>query len=280
VHFRYPQADEAIDDPPDGSNVASGLVNPLYPDDDPFSPQRFWVAWHRPAPTGDAMRFRVSIQNDDETRFSPRPAEAWVELVPEYADGRSLPSDTPPRFDFYDFNCEPDLPVPLLRFEAPQWPAGADARMQIWFKLQRSPAREFAVRDVLAAADNPRPSERLTIDRGAQGKIEFTVVFEEPAPGAAGAGGTVLRVIEAHSQGSIDYPVKVAFAPESPADEVFHEYRHSVGVVYHRFVFRTKSREEVARCLLQLTPREAMQKGAVTLGEKKLVIRPRHTASP
>jgi serine/threonine protein kinase len=76
------------------------------------------------------LRFSMSVENGDSTKFSPRPREAWIEITP-VSDKGELPS-----YPCYDLAFEPATPVPVLYSDVPKWPAGTmSAKINLWFKL-------------------------------------------------------------------------------------------------------------------------------------------------
>jgi len=97
--------------------------------EDPGDANRKWfVAAHLPWREGTGrVRFPVSLQNDDATKFSPRPAEFWVEVRP-----RGVAAARP--FVFYDADLEPARPVPVVDLTVDAWPQDAEeAEILVWF---------------------------------------------------------------------------------------------------------------------------------------------------
>jgi hypothetical protein len=99
------------------------------------SPRKFFIAAHLVEKQGNSRLIRVSVQNQDETQFSPRPRHLWAEItpVPPAPDGRV--------YNFFDLEFEEDQPVPVLRFVAPDWPAGSrQADVRLWLKFEEDGA--------------------------------------------------------------------------------------------------------------------------------------------
>ncbi|MEX2560869.1 MAG: vWA domain-containing protein, partial [Pirellulales bacterium] len=105
VHRRYNRDGEISDE-------CEGNVNPLAQSSSgPFNPRQFYVAAHRPELlAGASVRFPISIQNGTAEEFSPRPAEAWVEIEPVFEPAR----DGVFAYPIYDLSFEDARSVPVL----------------------------------------------------------------------------------------------------------------------------------------------------------------------
>lgn len=223
-HRRYPAAGEdVVLLPAEREHVANPWARPQ----DPLQPQAFYVAVHDVKRQGAGRRFRVSVQNDDGSRFSPRPAQMLALLRPKPRDGRSSPAGT---YFFCDLDVEPGQPVPILGLLAETWPAGVRrAELDLWFRMtQAEPTRELSVGEL------ERDGCELTGDSGqkllysAQIKVEptggFAVIVQERQPQAA-AGDW--------------YPVLIELAGGdlSPPAAVVRRYYPESRSAQHRFVF-------------------------------------------
>ena len=104
---------------------------------------KYWLASLTPAWQSQERlaKFFISIQNYTLTKFSPRPAEAWIEITPINDDGE--PGGAVYRFCDLDFS--PGRPVPVLECEARRFPHDTckRARAQVWFSME--PTRGDAV---------------------------------------------------------------------------------------------------------------------------------------
>ena len=94
---------------------------------------KYWVASLTPAWQSQEQlaKFFISIQNYTLTKFSPRPAEAWIEITPINDDGEAGGAV----YRFCDLDFSPGRPVPVLECEARRFPHDSckRARVQVWF---------------------------------------------------------------------------------------------------------------------------------------------------
>ncbi|HQU43170.1 MAG TPA: hypothetical protein PK867_10170, partial [Pirellulales bacterium] len=141
---------------PEGQHLAEQSISrktpnvvPLGAANNEFRPVMFDIAAYSPQWEGGAtqskrpLRFAISIQDaGDPPGFSPRPAEAWVEITPLAAKGAASGA-----YPFYDLLFEEERPVPVLLCRVPQWPVAArEAEIRLWFKLDRTrPSKEFVI---------------------------------------------------------------------------------------------------------------------------------------
>lgn len=181
-------------------------------------PREFYVASHASEwiPGEDAVKFWFSIQNGDETKFSPRPAEAWIEIQ-AMRDGVADPDKL---YHFYDLTFEEDRPVPVIVCNAYGWPEGADASVRMWFKLTST---EAARRGTVGELRNEGSFSVPGIDG-----VEFTVDTERVA------NKVHVVVVETHEQGELN-AAKVEM--NGTPLEIIREFNRKIGRVEHRFVF-------------------------------------------
>lgn len=98
-------------------------------------PNKFWVAARVPERNQDnSATFYISIQNHDRTTFSPRPAEAWIEITPIQDNGER----SKVVYCFSDLDFSNRKPVPELRCRAPKflYTACKKAGIELWFKSE------------------------------------------------------------------------------------------------------------------------------------------------
>ena len=104
---------------------------------------KYWVASLTPAWQSQERlaKFFISIQNYNLATFSPRPAEAWIEITPIDEDGTAGGAV----YRFCDLDFSPGRPVPVLECEARRFPHDTckKARTQVWFSME--PTRGDAV---------------------------------------------------------------------------------------------------------------------------------------
>jgi hypothetical protein len=264
VHARYDRGGQPLATGAVRKNVSNPLPGEI---DTDFNPSEFYVAAHRPEHReGGGWAFPISIQNDDPTRFSPRPTEAWVEVTPVLADGSKLPA-----YPFYDLAFEPERPVPVLRCEAPTWPEQAQqAEIRLWFKVGPSGGNDERSREVsIAEVDADAAARDLHVPGAPEAR--FKVTTEELPPGRVPdwptwPGGCRLVVEE-------EYPplaAKVEWTRlqtlERP-DRVEHTFNYDGRWARHEFYFAEKARLDVRRDKLVLTASPSLQKKAVAVDE-------------
>ena len=122
VHTQYRNPEDWVQDSCDG------VKDPTQSD------RTFWIGAHRPKWVDGGWEFYVSIQNDDVTRFSPRPCEAWVEIAPV---GQPGGPDAGKKWVFYDMSFKPDWQVPVLCCRCLGWPTEAkEAEIEFWCKFR------------------------------------------------------------------------------------------------------------------------------------------------
>ena len=99
---------------------------------------KYWVDSLTPAWQSQERlaKFFISIQNYNLTKFSPRPAEAWVEITPINEDGEAEGAI----YRFCDLDFSPGRPVPVLECEARRFPHDTckKARTQVWFSMEQT----------------------------------------------------------------------------------------------------------------------------------------------
>ena len=216
-HRRYAENDE------EGNSLICAAPQAL-PGPSGFEvPPEFYVASHASEwVTGeDAVEFRFSIQNGDETKFSPRPAEAWIEI-------QAMPggiADPDKLYHFYDLTFEEDRPVPVVVCNAYGWPEGADASVRMRFKLTPT---EAARRGTVGELRN----EGSFSVRGIDG-VEFTVDTERVE------NKVHVVVVETHEQGNLS-AAKVEM--NGTPLEIIREFNRKIGRVEHRFIFSERQR--------------------------------------
>jgi hypothetical protein len=221
----------------------------------------FHIAAHLPQWRGTAVNFPLSVQNAVAEAFSPRPAEAWIQIEP--LDQRATPSF--PEYVFYDLQFEPYRPVPMLSCTALNWPLDArSARLQVWLKFTGSPPDR-----VIAVRDMPRGSPLEIADM--QTSLEIDVRQEEPQ------GAVRVVLIERHSPGGDVYRLKLAMDPIP--DRSIHRFNRDVGIVRHTFEYEKALREQIEDYKIAITSRETISAGAVTIGKPLEVDIPRAAIS-
>lgn len=189
--------------------------------DDPADSQvRWFVAAHLPRREGQDVRFPVSVQNDDETKFSPRPVEWWAEVEPV-----GVPSEP---YVFVDADFEMGRPVPVVDLLVPGWPREAkEAAIRIWFSTKPIDADA-----TLALGDLEEGVEKVLDVAGLSGVV-INATLEKPA----GAGRGRVTIVERHPPGRAeDLPLlRVRLEPE--CERASHAVDVADAEVRHEFDF-------------------------------------------
>lgn len=191
--------------------------------------------------------FALSIQNNDPTQFSPRPAEAWIQVRPILEGGRRGPT-----YNFYDLAFVPDRPVPELTCKAAEWPVEArKAEIQLWFKRQPT-----LPTDALTLGDWKRQGGQL---RSRQiPNVSFTVQTRRPS---ADSSDLWVQISEKHEDGPTFDAVRVTIDP--PPARIQRQYNEKAQSVRHTFVYPSTDVAASDGFTVQFTPRERLRERAI-----------------
>ena len=224
--------------------------------------RRLYIAAHLPEVRQDAVRFLFSIQNEDERLFSPRPAEAWVEIRPVLKNPEAAPL-----YVFYDSQFAPECPVPVLECTAPKWPEDAiEAEVRLWCKLTRTPPDEVLRLDQWAPKKRPGVSLELRQESVEKQDLHQVIVVERyPRGGEAGAPRSLSAL-------------KVEMDPR-PLKAV-HHYLPEAGIVRHTFTYPLEPFRSgrVPPYVVRVTLRDEVLKDAIAVDPPLRVTVPRNTA--
>jgi hypothetical protein len=244
VHHRY--------EPKELRDARDNLPDPLDPQ------QRFFVAAHLPDRRGSLVSFPISVQNADAEKFSPRPAEAWVQIRPVMPKGGAAA----PLYTFYDLSFQPERPVPVLSCVALTWPEEAkEAQCQLWFKPKKTePDKVISLGGL--------QSGQLTID----GLPGVTIEAETKRGTKPGDPYRVI-VTEQHPVGSDLYSLKVEM--DHPPPKILHRFNPEIGVIHHEFFYEDTAAGEIRNYSVRLTTRKRLEDQAVTLPQPLVVTIPR-----
>jgi Mg-chelatase subunit ChlD len=217
-----------------------------------FAGRKLAVTVHQPLPGPDAVRFRFSVQNAraEAAAFSPRPAEAWVEVRPlgDESSKRDL-------YVFTDLVFEPNRPVPMLQCAAPKWPEGVQqAEARLWCKFARTPP----LKEIRLDEFKDLALGGITFDR----LVRFDQATQEHRVAILETG---------YAPGSDLNRFRVEMKP-MPL-KVVHSYFPQAGVVRHTFIYPASARDEPqSNYAVYLTPREKMVEGAIAVETPPLKI--------
>jgi hypothetical protein len=223
---------------------------------DPLDPTRqFFVGAHVTAWQGDDLRFLLSIQNNDPRKFSPRPAEAWVQIRP------LLPGGPGPAYVFFDPQFEPGLPVPVLRCVAAGWPPAANqAEIRLWFSMAKTPA------DPVLTLDDFQRKGVLSVPGAPGVSFEWEPIKRDPS-----GGPLKVAVVERHKLGSdlaeVETSVRVEMLSPPPPLKVVHRYNYGIATIRHMFFYEDNQFSTVGGLSLALTAHQRMAERAVALPE-------------
>ena len=249
-HRRYFDQPQAA-----GRDSVEEVINPLQGDN--AGPASLFIGAHLPAREGDSVRFGVSVQNQTETVFTPRPVEAWVRISP-------LVSDEEQRGDyiFYDLVFVENRPVPMIECLAPRWPAKATkAEIRVFCKFQ---------------ATDPKISNTIAVDE----LVAHGIYTVDSLPGLAfslekrrGESGADYRIVvmERHEAGSKLNSAKVAMYP--PPKRTVHRFRHETAEIRHIFFYDDAAAEDnrIGGYRVIITPRSGLSENAVSPSEPLVV---------
>lgn len=218
---------------------------------DPHDSGRQWfVGGHLASRTGDTVKFPVSIQNNDATSYSPRPAEMWITVQPQR--GGKPVGDA---FVFYDMTLQEGRPVPVFDLIAPNWPSDSDsAAIQAWFRLQAvAPDLKLPVADLV-----PGVAKRVTLAGFPDATVQL--ILEPPTSRE----GMMLTVLEEHPLArSAELPcLKVAIS--QGCLEAVHVTEPGTGRVRHSFRITADGGQISPACLVCITDSQRVMSGAVS----------------
>ena len=178
------------------------------------------------------VRFQVSVQRKD-LEVTSRPAESWVEITPLAKDGVT---ELEPTYFFYDRDFQANQPVPVVAWDALDWPFGEApyARIRFWCKPTRTLVPDegrIAIRDILADPDayaTPRDVGQLA--PGVRIRIE----------GRKTPDAFRIDVVEVHRDPNPDMGalrIEVAGDPNAPLQRVSRQFDREHGIAIHSFIF-------------------------------------------
>lgn len=214
---------------------------------------------HLPEWQGTTLRFPISVQNADAALFSPRPAEAWVQIKPILPKGSKADRVYP----FYDLSFEPERPVPVLSCLAPNWPVEAkQAEISVWCKFTKT-----APDKVIALAQ--LPGEPIRLDSVPDVTLEVDLKL-----GSRPEDPWQVNVVERHPAGADLVSLKVNLEPLP--NKAIHRFNPEAGTVRHTF-FCNASTATLDTYRVCLTTRKRLVEKAVAPLKPFVVTVPRLT---
>ncbi len=219
---------------------------------------RMIVRVHRPSQRISGVNFPISIQ-DPDSHFTPRPSQLWIEVTPVVSNTESLRQ----KYYFYDVNYEPKSPVPLVSWNASNWPASATAAdVHVWAKYEPTPnLQSIPIEQV--KQNLQRYSEGIAVN-GVEGiKLSINIIANR-----ASSGGVDVQITETHSDrskgvGSIRVGLETddAIVPS----RVTRHFEPANNMAVHTFEFEPLNAEvflAAARSRVTIQSRVAVHEGA------------------
>ncbi len=212
---------------------------------------------HRPSQLKNGFNFPISLQ-DPDNYFTPRPTQLWIEVTP-VASAES-PRQT---YFFYDANFEPKMPVPLVSWNASNWPANATAaEVRVWAKFGPTPnLQSIQLEQVIRSRQ--RYAEGIALD-GVEGvNLSVTIIANR-----GDSAGLVLQVTESHSDRSKGVgSIRVGLESEESIvpSRVTRRFEPANSMAVHTFEFDAMSAQafqESSQSRIAIQSRAAVQLGA------------------
>lgn len=231
-------------------------------------PQEYLLACRAEQPkVGDKHRtFRLAIRSSEPGRFSPRPREVWVEVVPARASSDGKPPAPLAEAEPYFF-CQPAFvagsPIPVVELLAPNWPTGAEsALVKVWFRMTDS--REVTKLDESGL-------KRPNAAGFAAGGFTFGLEYLE------GRKQWAIKVIETEPRLPAAPPAwSVVTLEGTPADEVERRFFPENGRVEHYFLFRDLQKADLGQRAVNIVPQAIWKQSATTTPKEFAVTIPRN----
>jgi hypothetical protein len=265
VHFL---GGEELESDPATQLVSLAAAEAMSLPDEKLYPLEYLLACRAEQPkVGDRHRtFHLSIRSSEPGRFTPRPREMWVEVVPAEASRDGKPPMPIADAEPYFF-CQPAFvagsPIPVVECLAPNWPTGAEtAIVKVWFRMTDS--REVTKLD----EKGPR---RPNAAGFAAGAFTFGLEFLE------GRKQWAIKVTETEPRLPAAQPAWSLVTLEgSPADEVERRYFPENGRVEHYFLFRDLQKTDLGQRAVNIVPQAIWKKSATTTPKEFAVTIPRN----
>ncbi len=191
---------------------------------------------HRPSQRKNGVHFPISIQ-DPDSHFTPRPSQFWIEVTPVVVGTESQRNT----YYFYDANFEPKMPVPLVSWNASNWPATATAAdVRVWVKYEPTPnLQSIPIEQV--KQNLQRYSEGISVN-GVEGvRLSVNIMANRENPGA-----TVIQVTESHSDRSKGVgSIRVGLETDEGIvpSRVTHHFEPANSMTVHTFEFEASNAE-------------------------------------
>jgi hypothetical protein len=213
---------------------------------------------HRPSPGKNGVSFPISFQ-DPDSHFTPRPQQLWIEITPVSAGSEEFRQV----YVFYDANYEPKMPVPMVNWNASNWPSNATAAdVRIWAKYDPTPNLQTILLERVKQ-NTQRYAEGIAVD-GVEGvKLSINMI-----PNREDSAGMTIQVTELHSERSKGVgSMRVGLESDGSLvpSRITRRFEPANGMAVHTFEFNASNTEallESSKSRVFLQTRAAAQLGA------------------
>ena len=212
-----------------------------------------------PGTGSEGYVFRISVQNRNLTRFTPRPAMVWAEIRPKLPNNATLRG--PPLYFFCDRDFQPDKPVPVLQCHAPVWPRPAvEAGVQFGFRFDKvmpnweNSLDQALLPDAMSNIEGFSQTKFTAELIAARGNAPFQIKIREEGPGYARSG-----------------PANVELFPA--ADRVRRRFFYETGrVVEHLFEIDQPEQAITQARTVRITASDRIKDGALSISPTELTV--------
>ena len=208
------------------------------------------VGIHQPVRREGQVSLPFSFQRADR-RFTPRPAEVWIEVTPRSADRLQVF----PAYVFYDADFVRQKRAPLLDWNAADWPSAAErAEIRVFGKATKTrPTATVSLADV---ADRPPPDGEGHMLADVSGWT-YQVRTRRDADGFPYR----VRLLERHGAASAGVgSIKVELVPMP--GRIIRQFDAENGLVLHTFYYGGPDRAVPESVEIHFTTRQALESGA------------------
>jgi hypothetical protein len=246
----------------DGQDIVSRPFDRAFPSAAtlvrPGANGRITARVHRPSKGKNGVTFPISFQ-DPDSHFTPRPTQLWIEVTPV-----SLGSEKSGQpYLFYDANFEPKTPVPMVNWNASNWPSDATAAdVRIWAKYDPTPNLQTILLEQVKQ-NAQRYAEGFAVD-GVEGvKLSISLISNR-----ADSAGLVIQVTELHSERSSGVgSLRVALETDDTIapSRVTRRFEPANGMAVHTFEFSSANAQALldsSKSKIAIQTRAAAQLGA------------------
>lgn len=214
---------------------------------------------HRPVIQGRGVTFPISFQ-DQDLHYTKRPKELWVEIVAS----DSNPQSSATKHVYYDTEYESGLPVPLVKWQIPDWPTESkEALVQAWVKYEETPPR-WTIPLAQVVQESQKYADGIELDGGRAGIVRVRMIEKDSLDTAT------IQVTEMHEETSFssNYRVMLDLGNLGSAKRVTRHYEVGGRMVSHSF---TLSRDLFRRAIslggvnIKIVTKEDFVRGAFRL---------------